>query len=170
MQIYPFEAANYLISKHFLILDQGDAVSSKEIAFRFLDCRLKKDDGILPNSLEIPESAFQNFDNLKNFIKDSCKREENSHIVLLKTCNFDKEEESLVQTVIHLLRAEDRNYISIATGGYQVNEGSRLRLYPNIFRPSLKNYKIEILLLRSLERKSICFLTGSGLSLTKYLY
>jgi len=119
MQIYPFEAANYLISKNFSILDEGDAVSKKDIEFRFLDCRLKKDEGILPNSLELPESAFANFEDLKSFVKDSCSRETDSHFILLKTNNCDREEDSLIQTIIHLLRAEDKNYISIATGGYK---------------------------------------------------
>jgi len=119
MQIYPFEAANFLISKNFLILEEGDAVSNKEIDFKFLDCRLKKDEGVLPNSLELPEAAFTNFEDLKSFVKDSCSTETNSHFILLKTSNCDREEDSLIQTIIHLLRAEDKNYVSIATGGFK---------------------------------------------------
>lgn len=120
MEIYPFEVIDYLVSKADNNWNQDQPSHPKGIDYKFLDCRKSKNSESLPYSLEIPVSAASSFERLKAQIYDYCTSEKETHLVLLKTNNSDKEEESFAQSIIHLLRSQNKNFVSICAGGYNV--------------------------------------------------
>jgi len=121
MEIYPFESVDYLFSKSLHDMNGDAAASNTKFEYKFLDCRRRKEGGTLPCSIELPDLAFRDFSNLKMYIKDCCSNESNTHFIVLKSGDNNKEEENFVESVFHLLRAQNKNYVSIAIGGFKVN-------------------------------------------------
>lgn len=111
---------NYLVEKSSLSDSKSQALANSRIEFKLLDCRKVKKGVALPCSIELPESAFKSNEVLKEFLVDLCKKEENTHICLLITDNFNKEEQKFVASALRVFRALNKNYMSIVLGGYQV--------------------------------------------------
>lgn len=124
MELYPFEIVNYLLEK--TALDSYDKqklqIYPKTIDFKFLDCRKSKGTSMLPFSIELPENAHKSNEALMAFIGEICQTLQNSHICIIKTNNFDKEEQAFVENVLIALRSYHKNFVSIALGGHQVIE------------------------------------------------
>jgi len=145
MEIYPFESVDYLFFKTLQTLD-GDAASNKRFEYKFLDCRRKKEGETLPYSIEIPDLAFRNFNHLKIYIQECCLNEPNTHFIVLKTGDIDKEEESFVESVFHLLRAQNKNFVSIAVGGFKVknNPFCKILIIPQAIMKEIEQRKTPI--------------------------
>lgn len=128
MEIYPFEVVNYLLEK--TALDQNDKekyqIYPKAIEFKVLDCRKMKGAGMLPNAIELPETATKSDEALRSYLIEMCKAEVETHICILKSNDTDKEEQNIVANVIKVLRSFNKNYVSIVLGGYKVKN----KVYP----------------------------------------
>ncbi len=120
LEIYPFEIVNFLLRQATGDVQEKSITYPKTIEFKLLDCRKNKSTLMLPFSLELSEACFKSNETLYAELNEICSSNFTTHFCIIKTNNFDKEEQKFVENVFKTLKKLNKNYVSIAIGGYQV--------------------------------------------------
>jgi len=119
LEIYPFEIVNFLLRQATGDVQEKSITYPKTIEFKLLDCRKNKSTLMLPFSIELSEACFKSNETLYAELNEICGSNLTTHFCIIKTNNFDKEEQKFVENVFKTLKRLNKNYVSIAIGGFQ---------------------------------------------------